>query len=133
MTQNNRTLFSKIIDGEIPCHKIFEDNEFFAFMDINPVNPGHTLLIPRLPVDDVFDLDDELFSKLFLTAKKLAEPIRKATGCKRVAIAVEGFHVPHVHVHLVPVNAGNELNPERARAANNEDLTSMKEKILEFI
>ncbi len=124
-----KTLFSKIIDGELPCHKIFEDEEFFAFLDINPVNPGHTLLVPKLPVDNVFDLEDDLFSRLFLTAKRLSAPLQKATGCKRVGIAVEGFCIPHVHVHLVPVNGGNELNPERAKAADPAELDRMRQMI----
>jgi histidine triad (HIT) family protein len=125
----SKSLFVKIIDGEIPCHKIYEDDKFFAFLDINPINAGHTLLIPKIQIDYIFDLEDKLYTELFLKAKELSKIIKKATGCKRVGLAVEGFMVPHVHIHLVPLNKGNELNPERAKSVKEEELKQMAEKI----
>jgi histidine triad (HIT) family protein len=123
------TLFTKIIEGEVPCHKVWENESFFAFLDVNPINPGHTLVIPKKETDYLFDLNDIEYSALFLAAKKLALVLKKATQCERVGLAVEGFMIPHVHIHLVPLNEGNGLNPEKAKKATEEELVAMAEKI----
>lgn len=98
------SIFSKIVAGEIPCYKILEDNEFFAFLDINPLNHGHTLVVPKQEVDYIFDLDDELLGRMNIFAKKVGLAIEKVVSCERMGIAVLGLEVPHAHIHLVPIN-----------------------------
>lgn len=98
------SIFSKIVSGEIPSYKIAEDDRFFAFLDINPLAEGHTLVIPKQETDYLFDLDDEQYKDLFLFAKKIAIAIKKAVPCKKVGIAVVGLEVAHAHIHLVPLN-----------------------------
>jgi histidine triad (HIT) family protein len=98
------TIFTKIINGEIPCYKIAEDDRFLAFLDIHPLAKGHTLVIPKQETDYLFDLDDELIAGLFVFAKKTARAIDSVMDCKRVGVAVLGLEVPHAHIHLIPVN-----------------------------
>ena len=98
------SIFSKIIAGEIPCYKIAEDEEFFAFLDINPLNHGHTLVVPKKDVDYIFDIEDELLGKMNVFAKKVALAIEKVVDCERIGIAVLGLEVPHAHIHLIPIN-----------------------------
>ena len=121
--------FCKIIAGEIPSKKVWEDENYFAFLDINPINPGHTLVIPKKHEDNLFDLDEETYSGLFLAAKKLSEPIQKAVDSQRIGVLVEGFLVHHAHVHLVPLNAGNELDASRSKKATPEELEEVAKKI----
>lgn len=97
------TIFSKIIRGEIPCYKIAETERFFAFLDINPIAEGHTLVIPKVETDYLFDLEDELLSELTIFAKKIARAIDSSLGPIRTGIIVEGMEVPHAHIHLVPI------------------------------
>ncbi|HQB28656.1 MAG TPA: HIT family protein [Paludibacter sp.] len=104
------TIFSKIIRGEIPCYKIAEDENFFAFLDINPMTKGHTLVIPKIEEDYLFNLEDELLGKMMVFAKKVAVAIRQSTSCTRVGVAVLGMEVPHAHIHLVPINKESDLN-----------------------
>ena len=104
------TLFSRIASGEIPSYKVAEDKDHFAFLDINPVHPGHVLVIPRKETDYIFDLTDEELSSLMIFAKRVAAAIRKAIPCKKVGITVIGLDVNHCHVHLVPMNLGCEMN-----------------------
>jgi len=122
-------LFCKIIKGEILSYKIWEDENFFAFLDINPINPGHIILVSKSHLNYIFDLEEPLYSEIFKTAKKLSEPLKKATGAKRIALAIEGFVIPHIHIHLVPVNKVNDLDPNRAKKASPEQLSNMAEKI----
>lgn len=106
------TLFTRIINGEIPSYKVAEDEKYYAFLDINPLQKGHTLVIPKLAepeADYIFDLDDETLAGLMVFAKKVANGIREATGCKRVGVAVLGMEVNHVHVHLVPFNKEGDM------------------------
>lgn len=98
------SIFSKIIAGEIPCYKIAEDEDFFAFLDINPLNHGHTLVVPKKEVDYIFDIEDELLGKMNVFAKKVALAIEKVVACERIGIAVLGLEVPHAHIHLIPIN-----------------------------
>ncbi len=98
------TIFTKIIKGEIPCYKIAEDNRFFAFLDINPLAEGHTLVIPKKPIDYIFDLNDEDIADMMVFAKKVALAIKKIIPCQRIGVAVVGLEVPHAHIHLVPIN-----------------------------
>ena len=104
------TIFSKIIDGEIPCYKVAENDEFLAFLDINPNSIGHTLCIPKIEVDDILDLDESAYKNLMLFSRKVAKSIKKVIDCKKVSIAVIGLEVPHVHVHLIPLNSMIDAN-----------------------
>jgi len=113
------TIFSRIIAGEIPCYKVAEDDENFAFLDINPVQPGHVLVVPKLEKDYIFDLPEERYVSLQMFARKVASALKKATGCSRVGVAVLGMEVPHAHIHLIPINSekdmdlfGKKLSPE---------------------
>ena len=98
------TIFTRIVRGEIPCYKIAEDENYLAFLDINPLEKGHTLIIPKEENDYIFDLDDENYTGLHLFAKKVAKALGKAITCKRIAVAVLGLEVPHTHIHLIPMN-----------------------------
>lgn len=106
------TIFTKIINGEIPSYKVAESEHCYAFLDINPLVKGHTLVIPKLPepeADYIFDLDDPMLTELTLFAKRVASGIKKATGCQRVGVAVLGMEVNHVHIHLVPMNSERDM------------------------
>lgn len=104
------TIFSKIIAGEIPSYKVYEDDLFYAFLDINPLAKGHTLLVPKIEVDYVFDLEDHLLSKMIVVAKKIAKGIEKTITCQRIGVAIIGLEVPHCHVHLSPLNGVTDLD-----------------------
>lgn len=104
------TIFTKIIRGEIPCYKVAESDKYFAFLDINPLMAGHTLVVPKKETDYIFDLTDDDFSGLMLFAKKVALGIEKAIPCARIGVAVVGLEVPHAHIHLVPINTISDLN-----------------------
>lgn len=109
------TIFTKIVNGEIPCYKIAEDADYLAFLDINPLEKGHTLVIPKNETDYIFDLDDKAFTGLNLFAKKVAKALKKAINCKKIAVAVLGLEVPHAHIHLIPMNdlsATNFMRPK---------------------
>jgi histidine triad (HIT) family protein len=103
------SIFSRIVAGEIPCYKIAENEKFFAFLDINPLSKGHTLVIPKQEIDYLFDLSDENYLGMFLFAKEIAGAIKEAIPCKRVGMAVIGLEVPHAHIHLIPINKESDL------------------------
>ncbi|MCU4154864.1 HIT family protein [Carboxylicivirga sp. A043] len=104
------TIFTKIVKGEIPCYKIAEDDRFFAFLDINPLAKGHTLVIPKQETDYLFDLEDDLLADMNVFAKKIALAQKKVIDCKRVGVAVLGLEVPHAHIHLIPMNSEADVN-----------------------
>jgi histidine triad (HIT) family protein len=104
------TIFSKIIAGEIPCYKIAEDENYFAFLDINPLTKGHTLIVPKIEEDYIFNLTDETLSGMMVFAKKIALSIEKSVDCVRVGMAVIGLEVPHAHIHLIPINSEADMN-----------------------
>jgi histidine triad (HIT) family protein len=104
------TLFTRIITGEIPGYKIAEDKDYLAFLDINPLAEGHTLIVPKMETDYIFDLDDELLAGMTVFAKRVAKAIGKAMPCKRVGVAVLGLEVPHAHIHLIPINSLDDIN-----------------------
>lgn len=104
------SIFSRIIAGEIPCYKVAEDDNFFAFLDINPLTKGHTLIVPKQEVDYIFDLDDETLKGMVVFAKRVATKIKAVTGCKKVAMVVLGLEVPHAHIHLIPMNSENDVD-----------------------
>lgn len=104
------SIFSRIAAGEIPSYKVAEDERYYAFLDINPVAEGHTLVIPKHETDYIFDIDDDEYAGLQLFAKKVAKAIAKAVPCKRVGVAVMGLEVPHAHIHLIPINKESDMN-----------------------
>jgi len=104
------TLFSRIIAGEIPCYKIAEDNHFFAFLDIHPLTKGHTLVVPKVEVDYLFDIDDVTLAAMMVFSKKVSAAIAKSVPCVRVGLAVIGLEVPHAHIHLIPFNKESDMN-----------------------
>ncbi len=107
------TIFSKIINGEIPSYKVAEDDRYYAFLDINPLQKGHTLIVPKLSepeADYIFDLEDDLLGDMMVFAKNVAKGIKAATDCKRVGVAVIGLEVPHVHIHLIPINKESDMS-----------------------
>lgn len=108
-------IFSKIIAGEIPAYKVAESVEFLAFLDINPLAEGHVLVIPKVEVDNLFDLDEGTYSGLMIFAQIVAKGIQKAIPCKRVGVAVIGLEVPHAHIHLIPINEVNDINFSRPK------------------
>lgn len=128
------TIFSKIINGELPAFKITENDHFFAFLDINPLVMGHTLVIPKQEIDQFFDLPESLLSEILVFAKPIAKAIEKAFPCNRCAISVVGIEVPHAHMHLVPLNTANDLNFTRKKLSPTpEELTEAREKILKYL
>lgn len=104
------TIFSKIINGDIPCYKVAEDDNFFAFLDINPLNWGHTLVVPKREEDYIFDLSDSELSEMMLFAKRVAKAIKETLPCTKVAVAVLGLEVPHAHIHLVPIKTEGDMD-----------------------
>jgi histidine triad (HIT) family protein len=103
------TIFSRIIAGEIPCHKVAENDEFFAFLDINPIAVGHTLVVPKQETDYIFDIDDAMLGRMMIFAKRVAAAQKATITCKRIGISVIGLEVPHAHIHLVPMNTESDI------------------------
>lgn len=104
------SIFTKIINGDIPCYKIAENDNFFAFLDIFPLQKGHTLVIPKKEIDYIFDLDDDTLKNMMLFAKKVGLAIEKVVDCERIGMSVIGLEVPHAHIHLIPINGINDMN-----------------------
>lgn len=126
------TIFSRIVAGEIPCHKIAEDEEFFAFLDINPVAVGHTLVIPKMEVDYIFDIDDPALGRMMAFAKRVARAQEAAIACKRVGLAVMGLEVPHAHIHLIPITKESDMYfGGKKLTVTQEDLAGIAAKIRE--
>lgn len=124
------SLFSKIVAGEIPCHRIAENDKFLAFLDIMPLVKGHVLVIPKKETDYIFDLSDEELREILLFARPVAEQIRKVIPCERIGVSVIGLEVPHAHVHLVPISSADDLNFTRPKLnITQEELASIAEKI----
>ena len=124
-------IFCKIVKGELPCYKIWENERFLAFLDINPVKPGHAILVPKKHIDYIFDLEAPLYSEMFKIAKQLSKVLKKAVGSKKIGLAVEGIFIHHAHIHLIPVSKGNDLNPTKAKKGNLKELLKIQKK-LEF-
>lgn len=120
------TIFSKIIAREIPAYIVYEDENFLAFLDINPLKEGHTLVVPKKEVDYIFDLDDEWLSKMMVFAKRVAKGIEKVVECKRVGMAVVGLEVPHCHIHLIPISKVDDMN------FSNGSIKMSEEKFIEL-
>lgn len=124
-----RCLFCDIIDGKTEAFRIWEDGDFLLLLDIKPINPGHVILITKKHADSIFNLQEPLYTKTFRTAKRIAQKLQRVTKAKRIGLAIEGFGVPHIHLHLVPVNKGNELNPLRAKSVSKKKLQAMQRKL----
>ena len=125
------TIFSKIIAGEIPSYKIAENEKFFAFLDIFPLREGHVLVVPKIEVDNLFDLPVEYLQEMLLFAQPIAKAIEKTFNCNRCGISVVGLEVPHAHMHLIPINSSNDLNFTQAKPkASDVSLKKVQEKIL---
>ncbi len=127
------TIFTKIIKGEIPCYKIAEDESYFAFLDIRPLHPGHTLVVPKKEVDYIFDIEDEELKGMVLFAKKIAIAIKKAVPCERIGMTVIGLEVPHAHIHLSPINSVYDLDFRNAKQLSAEEMQHIAEKIKSFL
>ena len=124
------SIFSKIANGEIPSYKVAENDEFLAFLDISPVTKGHTLVIPKKEIDDLFDLDDQLYTGLHLFAKKIANGIKKAVNCKKVGVLVLGLEVPHAHIHLIPMHKESDvMNFTKTLKLDQKEFKEIQEKI----
>jgi histidine triad (HIT) family protein len=124
------SIFTKIINGEIHCHKIAETENFIAFLDVMPLVEGHTLVVPKKEIDYIFDLDDELHAELWNFAKLVSSAVRKAIPCKRIGVAVIGLEVPHAHIHLVPLNHVGDINFTQPKLKpSQEELIAVAERI----
>ena len=121
------SIFSQIVSGKIHCYKVDENDEFLAFLDVNPIASGHTLVIPKIEIDYIFDLDDALLSRMMIFSKKVAVKLKSKIECKKIGIAVIGLEVPHAHIHLVPMNNVDDLNFSRPKlAVTTEELVLMQ-------
>lgn len=128
------TIFSKIIKGEIPSYKIAENEKFFAFLDINPLVEGHTLVVPKVEVDKFLDMPDDYLSEILLFARPIAAAIEKVIPCKRCGLSVIGLEVPHAHLHLIPLNNMDDINFTRKKLSpTKEELKNAQEKILSVL
>lgn len=126
---SEKNIFQKIIDGEIPCYKVWEDEEHLAFLDIMPIQKGHTLLIPKKSTDYIFDMTDDDYKNLMIAAKKVATILKKATGAFKIGMIVEGLEVPHVHIKLIPIDEDHTLGTISG-VATQEELKEIQEKII---
>ena len=128
------TIFSKIVKGEIPCYKIAEDEQFFAFLDINPVMKGHTLVIPKRETDYLFALSDDEIAAMMVFAKKVAKAIEKAVPCKRIGMAVIGLEVPHAHIHLIPITQEGDMDFKKEHVhMTTEEFVKVQRCIMEHL
>ena len=128
------TVFSKILAGEIPCYKIAENDNFLAFLDVNPLVAGHTLVIPKIEQDYIFDLDNQVLESLIVFSKEVAVKLKKAIPCKRIGVSVIGLEVPHAHIHLIPINSIQDMNFSKEKASfSPSELQDLQNQILSVI
>ena len=123
------SIFTKIVNGEIPCYKVDEDDNFLAFLDVNPNATGHTLCIPKQEIDKLFDLDDELYIGLMKFSKKVATALEKTVPCKRIGMSVIGLEVPHAHIHLIPLNEMEDIRFQKKITLSKEEFAALALKI----
>jgi histidine triad (HIT) family protein len=123
------SIFTKIINGEIPSYKVAEDDNYYAFLDINPVVKGHTLVIPKREEDNIFDLEDDELAGLMVFAKKVAKSLENNIECRKVAVVVIGLEVPHTHIHLLPINRESDINFQNKKQLSAEEAKEIQEKI----
>lgn len=124
------TIFSKVIAGELPGYKIYEDEYVCAFLDINPIQRGHTLVLPKLEVEDMFNLDEELYDKVMHRVRYVAQILQAKFNCKKVCVFVEGYEIPHAHVHLVPTNKSEDFDKKWAHPATKEELLEVQKLLI---
>ena len=125
------SIFTRVIKGEIPSYRVAENEEFFAFLDINPLAKGHVLVIPKKEVDYIFDIDDALYSRLFVFAKEVARAIEEVVACERIGVSVVGLEVPHAHIHLIPINNVEDMSFAKPRIVmTSEEMSQLAESIL---
>jgi histidine triad (HIT) family protein len=115
------TIFSRIVSKEIPCFSVHENDEFLAFLDVNPLVKGHTLVIPKIEVDYIFDLDDELLQRMMVFSKDVARKLKNTFQCKKIGVSVVGLEVPHAHIHLIPINSIDDMNFSREKLKLSQD------------
>ena len=127
------SIFTKIVNGEIPCYKIAEDDNFIAFLDVNPNAKGHTLCVPKKEINKIFDMEDDLYLGLMAFSKKIAKGIEKTIECKRVGVAVVGLEVPHVHVHLIPLQDMDDMRFQRKVSLEKQEFQTLAKKISQNI
>lgn len=128
------TIFSKIIKGEIPSYKIAEDEQFFAFLDINPMGKGHTLVVPKVEIDYIFDLDDKLLADMIIFSRKVAAGIKAAIPCNRIGMMTVGLDVPHVNIHLIPITEATDMSPAKPKLKlSKEEFEAIAKSIRESI
>lgn len=128
------TIFSKIVAGEIPCFKVAENDQFLAFLDIQPLKPGHTLVIPKAEIDYIFDLDDDLLGSMMVFAKKVAKGIQTVVPCEKIGVSVIGLEVPHAHTHLIPIESVSDINFSKAKLQmDKEEMQHLATKIASSI
>lgn len=123
------SIFTRIVNGEIPCYKIAETEDYLAFLDVRPQHKGHTLVIPKVEIDYIFDMEDAALSGLMVFAKKVAKAIEKTVSCKRIGIAVVGLEVPHAHIHLIPINSVSDLGFGKNLVVSAEEMADLAAKI----
>ncbi len=123
------TIFTKIINGEIPCYKVAEDDHFIAFLDINPNAKGHTLCVPKVEVDKLFDLEETTYLNLMQFSRKVAKALEKSVSCKRIGVAVIGLEVPHVHVHLIPLNQMSDMDFSKKVTLSTQEFQKLAQQI----
>tara|TARA_B100000809_G_C15021950_1_gene488780 strand:+ start:670 stop:1059 length:390 start_codon:yes stop_codon:yes gene_type:complete len=125
------SIFTKIISGEIPSYKIAENKRFLAFLDVNPLQKGHTLIVPKIEIDYIFDLEDDMLSEMIVFSKQVAKLIKLNTVCNRIGVAVIGLEVPHAHVHLIPINKMDDMNFANPKLSlTKDDFIEIQEKIV---
>jgi len=127
------SIFTKIINGEIPCYKVAEDDEFIAFFDINPNAKGHTLCVPKQEISYIFDMDDAHYLRLMTFSKYIAKALEKVVPCERIGVAVVGLEVPHVHVHLIPINEMKEMTFQHKVKLTDEEFKALAQKVREAL
>lgn len=123
------SIFTKIVNGEIPCYKIAEDDNFLAFLDVNPNSKGHTLCIPKQEINKIFDMEEELYLGLMQFSRKVAKAVEKTVPCKRIGVAVVGLEVPHVHVHLIPLHDMDDMRFQRKTSLTKEEFETLAKDI----
>lgn len=128
------TIFSKIVNGEIPCYKVGETKNCLAFLDISPLTEGHVLVIPKVEIDYLFDVEEPIYSELLQFSKTVAKAIKQAVACKRIGVAVIGLEVPHAHIHLIPMNSVSEMNFSKPKLSlSKERMNEIAQKITSFL
>lgn len=127
------SIFTKIVNGDIPCYRIAEDENFLAFLDVNPNAKGHTLCIPKQEIDKIFEIEDELYLGLMRFSKKIAVALEKTVACKRVGMAVVGLEVPHAHVHLIPLNEMDEMRFQNKVSLSKEEFEALAKSIKDHL